>query len=282
MRVLTYTNGSLTVIREDDFYSQVTEKPSFIKGENFYYEPTLKMEDGKALSEEMITQAESFIENFVFTLAPNIEEIQTYYEIDEDGNYIGESHDENVLHVSTPPSDTSLKWFNGEWCECCLIDKESKKYKGLGDTRTALNAQYAPNTLPQDEFELMYYAWDGSSWSISIEDAKVCRKAKIREAQVEALRGLLGDVASEEATSFVKQEAEARAWLLDNATATPFIDTLLIARGFGESKEELVTKIVAKADAYAMLYSQILGKYHRLIKEIESATTLQAIKAIVW
>ena len=50
-----------------------------------------------------------------------------------------------------------------------------------------------------------------------------------------------------EAVSWAKQEAQARAWIVDNATATPIIDALLIARNMNETKEELINKIIAKA-----------------------------------
>jgi len=87
---------------------------------------------------------------------------------------------------------------------------------------------------------------------------------------------------SYEAVSWTKQEAQARAWMVDNATATPIIDALLIARNMSETKEELINKIIAKADAYEVLYGQVLGKFHNREKALEVATTLEELKAISW
>jgi len=87
---------------------------------------------------------------------------------------------------------------------------------------------------------------------------------------------------SYEAVSWTKQETQARAWIVDNNTVTPIIDALLVSRNMGETKEELITKIIAKADAYETLYGQILGKFHNKEKALENATTLEELKAIVW
>lgn len=87
---------------------------------------------------------------------------------------------------------------------------------------------------------------------------------------------------SYEAVSWTKQEVQARAWILDNSTGTPIIDTLLVSRNMGETKEEFITKIIAKADAYETVYGQILGKFHNREKALENATTLEELKAIVW
>lgn len=49
-----------------------------------------------------------------------------------------------------------------------------------------------------------------------------------------------------------------------------------------EPKEELINKIIAKADAYEMLYGAILGKFHNREKALEGATTIEELKAISW
>lgn len=87
---------------------------------------------------------------------------------------------------------------------------------------------------------------------------------------------------SYEAVSWAKQEAQSRAWIVDNATVTPIIDALLLTRNMGETKEELINKIIAKSDAYETLYGAILGKFHNREKALEVATTLEELKAISW
>jgi len=85
-----------------------------------------------------------------------------------------------------------------------------------------------------------------------------------------------------EMVSWRKQEDEARAYVADNTVATPFIDAQLVTRNLGETKEELVNKIIANADAYQIAYATLLGKYQNLTKAIEKATTTDELDLILW
>lgn len=281
MRVLTYVDGILTVIRDDEFFRGEATKPSFIVDNFFYYEPTLQMSGNRQLKEEEIANAEVFIDTYVFsTQTPSPTAL--YHKVDEDGNYLGVSHNQEGLNVESAPMSENLKYYQGAWCECCLVDKDTKKYIGIGDTRTAENTEYAPNTIPQEPFALHYYSWDGTTWNITLEDAKECKKNRLFLKQKESLNALLGIVASEESASFKVQEEEARAWNIDNTVATPFLDGLFASRGMEETKQELVDKILIKADAYKTAYSTMLGKFQRIIKEVEVATSVEEVTALVW
>ena len=110
---------------------------------------------------------------------------------------------------------------------------------------------------------------------------KAVKTQEINGKYTQELRALT-TANSYEAVSWTKQEIQARAWIVDNAAATPIIDALLIARNMNETKEELINKIIAKADAYETLYSAILGKFHNREKALEVATTLEELKAISW
>ena len=85
-----------------------------------------------------------------------------------------------------------------------------------------------------------------------------------------------------EMVSWRKQEDEARAYSADNTVATPFIDAQLITRDLGETKDDLVAKIIANADAYQVAYATILGKYQNLMKKIDDATTVEDLEVIGW
>jgi hypothetical protein len=277
MKVLSYVSGILTVINGESFYKKESEKPSFILGNNFYYEPTLKMMDGSALSAELMEQAEEYISSFDFTV-PVVEEPLKHY-VDADGNYIGNDGTIEVANAST--SDTQ-KWINRGWVEACLIDSDTKKYIGSGDTRTASNTEYAPNTLGITPFSPNRYSWDGMDWSISLEDAKECKTLTLEKYQRTELNAMLGAVASWEVASFKKQEEEARNWIVDNNYPTPFVDTLLISRNLGETKTELVELIIEKADIFLVAYPSMLGKFHRLTKQVKAATTVEEVEVVVW
>ncbi|MDX1809728.1 MAG: hypothetical protein R3331_09330 [Sulfurospirillaceae bacterium] len=282
MQVITYVNGLLTVINGDNFYKELATKPSFITGTNFYFEPTLKQMDGIDLTAQEESDAIAFINSFVFTTASTAPVKKQVYCIDNDGNYIGYFvNDGNYQEADSAPTKKTEKWTSGVWVDSVLVDKTTGKYNGIGDTRTAPNTKYAPNIIPKD-FDINYYSWDGTSWNITLTDAKTCKSEEIRLGQKATLDGILGEVAVWEPASYDKQEQEARAWNVDNTIATPFIDALLASRNLGETKQQLVDKIIQKADAYASAYASMLGKFQDIIKQIQNATTVDAVKAIVW
>ena len=126
------------------------------------------------------------------------------------------------------------------------------------------------------------YEWNGTRWILTLEEAKKSKYEEIKLAQTKALNSVMGEVASFESASYTKQEIEARAWNSDNNTSTPFIDNLLISRNLGETKQELVDKIIAKADAYQVFYASMLGKFQALVKQIDAATTADEVNTITW
>jgi hypothetical protein len=85
-----------------------------------------------------------------------------------------------------------------------------------------------------------------------------------------------------EMVSWRKQEEESRAWNDDNSVATPMIDILLVERDRGETKQELVDKIIANADAYTALYAQRLGEYQKALKQLSEATTEEEIDGVAY
>lgn len=99
-------------------------------------------------------------------------------------------------------------------------------------------------------------------------------------AYQEALRAMVGATDSAEMASWTKQETEARAWVVNNNVITPIIDNLLIGRAMGETKAELVGKIIAKADGYAVAYAQVLGQYHAKQKALDTCTTVKQVLAL--
>lgn len=111
-------------------------------------------------------------------------------------------------------------------------------------------------------------------------NAKTAKDNKITTTYNAAVRAMTGNTDPAEMASWTKQEQEARAWIADNAVITPIIDNLIIGRAMGESKANLVAKIITKADAYTVAYAQVLGAYHAKQKAIEVATTVAKVKAI--
>jgi hypothetical protein len=88
---------------------------------------------------------------------------------------------------------------------------------------------------------------------------------------------------SHEMVSWRKQEDQARAWNLDNTVTTPIIDAILTTRVVaGETKQILVDKIIAAADAYELAYGALLGKSQTLLANVTAATTVADVDLVVW
>ena len=283
MRALTYVNGKITVLREDGYYCGIYDKPGFITGENFYYERTLKQMDESPLNQEMEAEAEAYITSFVF---PTEESLKITHLVNTVGEYTGMGYaDGAYIAVSSAPSASNQIWDFVEevWYEACVVDKDSGKYLGAEHVDMYDNGVYVPSKTLDTTLCTACQSWDfvNKTFTIDIEKVRSQKIIKLNTLFGVALDALAGIRAQGEMVSWTKQEAEARAYMLDNTTKTPFIDALLLGRGLGETKEALVALILAKADAYEVSYASLLGKFHAYQKNIESASSLEVLKAIV-
>ena len=116
----------------------------------------------------------------------------------------------------------------------------------------------------------------------TLAEAQAKKKQELKRRQTNELNAVIGETADFESASYTKQETEARAWNVDNNVSTPFIDGLLNGRNLGETKQELVDKVITRANAYVAFYTAQLGKFQRLIKEVDSATSVADVENITW
>lgn len=82
-----------------------------------------------------------------------------------------------------------------------------------------------------------------------------------------------------EVQTWDKQETEARSYLLDPIAPTPLLTSLAVARGI--LLEELVNKVILKADLFTEAIGTLIGIRQKLEKEIEIATTVEDIDLII-
>lgn len=113
----------------------------------------------------------------------------------------------------------------------------------------------------------------------SLEEVKAARLAEVNAAYDEAVSALVDTYPDAELLTFDKQEAEARAWLADISARTPLIDAL--AAGRGMDKAELVSRIIAKAEAFATTTGYLTGQRQRFEDLIDAATTAEEVESIV-
>lgn len=114
----------------------------------------------------------------------------------------------------------------------------------------------------------------------TLEEAKAEKVMDINMAYESELSSILDKYPDVETKTWDKQESEARAWLADNSADTPLLDAL--AQGRQMDMAELVSRVIAKADAWVALSGAATGKRQRLEDEIEAATTVEDVDAIVW
>lgn len=288
MKVITYVNGVLTVIRGDDFFSEAYVKPLFIEADEFYYEPTLKITQGRELSVQECTNAEAYIDSFVFPKVV-VYNPQAVHCVDKWGNYLGfRLIGFGEFEVPNAPSELrqGITWDfdTKEWYESVLIDERDGRLIGVAINTTIEHSVYVKASLVNTNFciESQTYNFDTKVFDIDIAVVRKKKLAKINFAFTQVINEAIGFVGFGEMSSWDKQETEARAWVVDNNTITPFIDALLVGRGMNETKDVLVQKIILKADSYKTFYGQMLGKLHAKQKLIEEAETLEVLKVIEW
>ena len=112
-----------------------------------------------------------------------------------------------------------------------------------------------------------------------LERTKTSKLAEINAAYEAATSALVSTYPQTELLTFDKQEAEARAWTEDNSAETPLVDAL--AAGRTMAKAELVRRIVAKADAFAVAVGYYTGQRQKYEDMVKSAETPEAVAAIV-
>ena len=88
-----------------------------------------------------------------------------------------------------------------------------------------------------------------------------------------------------EIDTFDAQEREARAWLLNNATATPTLS--IIAQGRGITLADLVGRVITKADQFRPFVASIIAQRQALEDQLNAVdlagvNAASQIAAVVW
>lgn len=118
-----------------------------------------------------------------------------------------------------------------------------------------------------------------------LKKAKESTRTRLEKTMQEKVDELTSKAPFAEIVSYDKQEAEARAYLIDNTTNTPYLEILAQSRGLNETIEELAIKVVANADQYCVAHAMLLGEYQKLIRtlngmEADTSTIDQVLKDI--
>lgn len=197
------------------------------------------------------------------------------------------NYDENGKYVSTSMADKSPLEEEVFLIPAMATDKSPLTIKdGFDVVWGGSKWEYKETPKVKPEQPTKYSVWDEVlfKWvednSLKLSFFKSNKQSSLKADYTDAIKDMAGDVDASEMASWTKQEQEARAWVADNAASTPVIDNLLIGRNMGETKAQLVAKIIAKADGYAVAYAQVLGMYHAKQKALEACTTVEQVIAL--
>lgn len=107
---------------------------------------------------------------------------------------------------------------------------------------------------------------------------KFAKLSEINAVADRAIATLTATYPDREISTFDKQENEARAYASDAMSSTPFLSALAQARGI--SLADLVKRVLAKADAFAVASGSIIGQRQALEDRLDACTTLEEVQGI--
>ena len=111
-----------------------------------------------------------------------------------------------------------------------------------------------------------------------LADAKAAKLSEINTECQRVLESLTPTYPERELTTFDKQESEARAYLADATASTPLLSALAAARGI--ELADLVQRVIAKADAFAVASGSIIGQRQALEDRLDAAQTVDGVQSI--
>ena len=112
----------------------------------------------------------------------------------------------------------------------------------------------------------------------TLEEVKAAKLSEINAAADRAIGTLTVTYPDREISTFDKQESEARAYAADPTASTPLLSALAQARGI--SLPDLVERVLAKADAFAVASGSIIGQRQALEDRLDACTTLEEVQGI--
>ena len=111
-----------------------------------------------------------------------------------------------------------------------------------------------------------------------LADAKSTKLSEINTVTDATIAVLTETYPDREIATFDKQESEARAYVADAMTSTPFLSALAQARGI--SLADLVGRVLAKANAFAVASGSIIGQRQALEDRLDACTTVEEVQGI--
>lgn len=113
-----------------------------------------------------------------------------------------------------------------------------------------------------------------------LADAKRIQTNSIQDHASAQLETLTSQYPAGEVSTWDQQYAEAMLHATDPEAPTPILGA--ISAVSGRAVTQIAETVIAKASAYKAFSGSIIGKRMALFAQIDAATTVEAVKAIVW
>ena len=111
-----------------------------------------------------------------------------------------------------------------------------------------------------------------------LADAKSTKLSEINTVTDATIAVLTETYPDREIATFDKQESEARAYVAEPMSSTPFLSALAVARGIPLS--DLVRRVITKADDFAVASGSIIGQRQALEDRLDACTTVEDVQGI--
>lgn len=270
--------------------------------DKIYYEPEvgnafLIMPDNstKKMTEEEISEVEKYCSTFgdkFDFIVYAYSEPSMLYEGEMPKSYAEQNG--YKFRVNEVPEYPAAKWCGDHWERVIYIVNDDGE---VIENPAGIDSHAVLGFTPQEAYEQIpdrpsvFHKWDivNNCWKDfrSLEQAQSSCLGAIR-AEFEVLRHAASSyhayIPSYETETWMIQVLEAKAWLADNTTETPYIDTFLNTRtDEGKpSKKDLVDDIIANNNEFAIAMAKVNAKQWDFMYQIKNAKTNEDCNAVLF
>lgn len=174
-----------------------------------------------------------------------------------------------IIHRERDGSLVVSVLLDDEWCPFC-VTKDMPEYADLY-AAVLRRTEQCPECVTEEQPYVPPIP--------TLDEAKAAKLSEINKAADKIMAALISTYPDREISTFDKQEAEARAYMADPEAPTPLLSALAKARGI--SMDELVKRVIAKADAFAAASGYIIGQRQALEDQLDTCKTLEEVQSIV-
>jgi hypothetical protein len=115
---------------------------------------------------------------------------------------------------------------------------------------------------------------------LTLAQAQAAQIAIINAGCNASLAALVAPYPPLEVATFANQYGEAQAYTVNAAAVTPTLSA--IATVTGQTVAQVAASVLAKAASYTVASGAAIGKRQALTAQIQAATSVAAVQAIVW